>query len=110
MVLWPCGHTEPLDLSWLPDAPARRRKAREVAGVGHCMKCWVTDVGGAADAAGEHDGAVTAAVIPFPLEGERRGQPAATRASPMSSSRPGRPGSRWAPPVPFTPPTLPTIA
>lgn len=80
MVLWPCGHTEPLDLSWLPDAPARRRKAREVAGVGHCMKCWITDVGGAADAAGERDGAVTAAVIPFPLEGERRGQPAATQS------------------------------
>ena len=57
-------------MSWLPDVPARRSKARQTAQNGDCMRCWLTEV------RDDADDSTVATVIPFPLKDEqKRGRP-----------------------------------
>ncbi|MDO4899453.1 hypothetical protein [Actinomyces sp.] len=39
MIAWPCGHTEVLELAWLPDERLRRRRTEETMRHGACLRC-----------------------------------------------------------------------
>ena len=55
-MLWPCGHSDVLELAWLPDRRARRRRAVEACRYGACLRCL-----GAGDAS--RDGLLREALV-----------------------------------------------